>query len=116
MIAKLFHLDEKDVECIQKIKQEFGFKSEAEVIRYLIRQHSETAKKENGYLLATLREIEERVDLLLDIANTDLVKRRDEICYPISMVESPVISKAKALRKKELANRKQKKDYRRNKN
>lgn len=112
MIAKLFYLEETDVESIKNIKQELGFHSEAEVIRYLIRQYATIQKKEEKYILAVLRSMEEQIDLLLDVANTELVKRQDKICYPVSLAESPVITKAREVRKKDLANRKQKKDYR----
>lgn len=112
MIAKLFNLEESDVGNIQKIKLELGFHSEAEVIRYLIRQYVANEKKETGTQLAILRSIEEKAALLLDVANSDLIKRNDKVCYPVSMVESPVITKAREIRKKDLANKKQKKDYR----
>lgn len=112
MIAKLFNLEETDIENIQRIKKDLGFHSEAEVIRYLIRQYVANERKETGTQLAILRSIEENTVLLLDIANSDLIKRNDKVCYPVSMAESPVITKAREVRKKDLANRKQRKDYR----
>lgn len=112
MIRKHFTLTDEEAEIIECAKEELHLKSDSEVIRYILRQYIQTERKEDGYVLAVLRGIEERVDLLLDVANTDLIKRNEEICYPVSMTESPVIKKARKLRKANLANKKQKADYR----
>ena len=66
--------------------------------------------------MSILRGIEAKIDLLLDVANTDLIKRGEEVLYPVRMVESPVITKSRKLRKEDLSNRKQRSDYNKKKN
>ncbi len=112
MHRKHYLLDENDIEIINEVQSKMGMASASDALRYIIRQYMELEKKEIGTQLAILRSIEENTVLLLDVANSDLIKRNDKVCYPVSMVESPVIKKAREVRKKDLANKKQKKDYR----
>lgn len=112
MIEKHYVLSEDDFSVIENVQHNMGLNNSAEALRYIIRQYAVNEKKEAGIQLAILKSIEEKTALLLDVANTDLVKREDKICYPVSIAESPVITKAREIRKKELANKKQKKDYR----
>lgn len=112
MIEKLYRLEEEEIEILEKIKWTYGLPSETAAIRYIIRNFERPEKSENGIQLAILRKIEENTTLMLDVANTELLKKKDEICYPVSMAESPVIEKARKIYKKDVANEKQKKDYR----
>lgn len=112
MIEKHYKFTETDYEIIENVQKKLGFNNSADALRYIIRQYMELERKEIGTQLAILRSIEENTVLLLDIANSDLIKRNDKVCYPVSMAESPVITKAREVRKKDLANRKQRKDYR----
>lgn len=115
MILKPFRLSETDIEIIHMTQKKQGFSSEAEALRYIVRNYDKMNDKQNKIQMTIMRELEEKVDILLDIANTDLVKRGDEILYPISMVESPVIQQSRKLRKSRLAHQKQKADYKRKK-
>lgn len=112
MIKKDIRLDETDITFVNEVREQQGLRSESEAVRYIIRQYRHRQKKEKDVQLAILRAIEEKTDILLDVANTDLMKRREEILYPVRMAESPVISKAKKLRKQELGHKKQRADYR----
>lgn len=112
MYRKHYLLDENDLAIINGVQNKMGMGSASDALRYIIRQYTEDERKEEGTQLAILRSIEENTALLLDVANSGLIKRNDKVCYPVSMVESSVIAKAREIRKKDLANRKQKKDYR----
>lgn len=111
MILKSLRLSETDIEIIHDAQEEQGFSSEAEALRYIIRNYNKTNDQQNKIQIAIMRGIEEKVDLLIDIANTDLIKRNEEIVYPVSMAESEVIRKAREVRKSRLSNMKQKADY-----
>ncbi len=115
MIRKDFRLDQMDIDIISGIKSEMGLRNDSEVLRYIIRNYKEKAKAENRVVVAAVRKIEECVDLLLDISNTDLIKRKEEILYPVDMIESPVIQKARELRQQKLAHKKQRSDFRKKK-
>lgn len=115
MIKKDYRLEETDLKIIETIKDELGLKSDSETVRYLIRQYGKEKKSENNIQLAILRKIEEGVDLLVDIANTELIEKNADKLYPTKIAESPVISNARKLRREELAHRKQKADYKKNK-
>lgn len=112
MMRKHYLLEESDIKIIEDIMERNGLENASDALRYMIRNFEKTETRENGIQLAILRKIEENTTLLLDVANTDLLKRKDEICYPVSMAESPVIEKARKIHKKDIANKKQKKDYR----
>lgn len=116
MITKLFRLSETEIEIIEAVKKEYNLSSEAEAARYIFQQYDRIQKQNNRIQEAALRGIEEKLDLLLDVANTDLIKRSEEILYPVRMVESPVITKARKLRRQDLSNRKQRSDYNKKKN
>lgn len=115
MREKLFRLEESDIIIIEAVRAEQGLKSSAEAVRYIIRNYNKISKQQRNLLMTAVRAIEEKTDLLLDVANTNLVKRGDEILYPISMVESPVIQQSRKLRKSRLAHQKQKADYKKTK-
>lgn len=115
MIRKHYLLEESDIKILENVKERNGLGNSSDALRYMIRNYEKMEKSENGIQLAILRKIEENTTLLLDVANTELLKRKDEICYPVSMAESPVIEKARKIHKKDLANKKQKKDYRKRK-
>ncbi len=115
MILKPFRLSETDIEIIHMTQKEQGFSSEAEALRYIVRNYDKAGDKQNKIQITIMRKVEEKLDLLLDVANTDLIKRGDEILYPVSMVESPVIEQARKLRKSGVAHQKQKADYKKRK-
>ena len=89
-----------------------GFHSDSETLRYIVRSHIVQNQEENSKLLSILRKVEEKIDILFDIENTKLIQQEAEVLYPVSMLESPVVTKASALRKENLANKKQKADIR----
>lgn len=111
MMRKEYRLDESDLKIIEEARNEMGLKSDSDAVRYIIRQYGE--KKGTGHNIQTaiLRQIEERVDLLLDIANTELIERNADQVYPVRMAESPVLSNARKLRRQMLADKKQRSDY-----
>lgn len=111
MILKPFRLSETDIEIIHTAQKEQGFASEAEALRYIVRSYEKMGNSKNNIQTTILRGIEEKVDLLLDIANTDLIKRDEKTVYPVSMAESEVITKAREVRTTRLSNMKQKADY-----
>lgn len=111
MIRKHYMMEEKDLEIIEEVRKNKGLANSAEALRYIIRKYAENEKKETSVNLAILRSIEEKVTILLDAANTDLIKRNDEVCYPVSMVESPVVRRSREVHKKAVSNKKQRKDY-----
>ena len=84
-------------------------------LRYIVRSHIVQNQEENSKLLSILRKVEEKIDILFDIENTKLIQQEAEVLYPVSMLESPVVTKASALRKENLANKKQKADYKKQK-
>lgn len=112
MKQKIFMLAEKDIEIINSVREQQGLKSNAEAVRYILRNYDKTTDQQNKIQIAIMRGIEEKVDLLLDIANTDLIKRDEKSVYPVSMAESEVITKAREVRTTRLSNMKQKADYR----
>ena len=114
MINKLFRLDEEELKIINEVQELYQFSSEAETVRYIIRQYKKQ-QDTNKIYLAVLRGIEEKVDILYDIVNTDLIERKVDTLYPVDMVESPVIQKARELRRQKLAHKKQKSDFRKKK-
>ncbi len=75
-------------------------------------QYKKQLEGTNKIHLAVLRSIEEKVDILYDIVNTDLIERKVDTLYPVDMVESPVIQKARELRRQKLAHKKQRSDFR----
>ena len=111
MVIKPFRLEEKDIEIIQKVKEEHGLKSEAEAVRFILREYDKKEKSINGISMKMFRSIEEMQELTLDILNTVLVDSRLDVCYPVSEEESEVLAQLKECRKKRLANLKQRKDY-----
>lgn len=115
MIRKDFRLEQSDIEIINEIKSEMGLRNESDALRYIIRNFKVQSKSDGRIVIATMRKIEERVDLLLDIANTDLINRKEDTLYPVDMVESPVIQKARELRRQKLAHKKQRSDFRKKK-
>lgn len=115
MIRKEFRLEQSDIEIINEIKTEMGMRNESDALRYIIRNFKTESKSDGRTAIATMRKIEECVDLLLDISNTELIKGKDDTLYPVDMVESPVIQKARELRRQKLAHKKQKSDFRKKK-
>ncbi len=111
MIKKNYWLDEADIAIVNDVKTDLGLSSDSEAVRYLIRQSQKDYRSGNGIQMKILRQIEERVDLLLDIANTELIDRNAEQVYPVRMIESPVISNARRLRREVLSDKKQRSDY-----
>jgi len=107
MVIKPFRLEEKDIEIIQKVKEEHGLKSEAEAVRFILREYDKKEKSINGISMKMFRSIEEMQELTLDILNTVLVDSRLDVCYPVSEEESEVLAQLKECRKKRLANLKQ---------
>ena len=101
MIKKNYRMNEEDLEVIQQVKKQ--------------RSHIVQNQEENSKLLSILRKVEEKIDILFDIENTKLIQQEAEVLYPVSMLESPVVTKASALRKENLANKKQKADYKKQK-
>ncbi len=110
-MRKEYRLEESDIKIVEEIKFEMGLKSDSEAIRYIIRQYGRRKESGRNIQLTILRQVEERVDILLDIANTELIERNAEQVYPVRMVESPVISNAKRLRREVLSDKKQRSDY-----
>ena len=108
MIKKNYRMNEEDLEVIQQVKKQHGFHSDSE-------SHIVQNQEENSKLLSILRKVEEKIDILFDIENTKLIQQEAEVLYPVSMLESPVVTKASALRKENLANKKQKADYKKQK-
>lgn len=115
MINKLFRLDEEELKIINEVQGLYQFSSEAETVRYIIRQYKKQMENKNKVYLAVLRGIEEKVDILYDIANTDLIQRKEDTLYPVDLVESPVIQKARELRRQKLAHKKQRSDFKKKK-
>lgn len=115
MIKKNYRMNEEDLEVIQQVKKQHGFHSDSETLRYIVRSHIVQNQEENSKLLSILRKVEEKIDILFDIENTKLIQQEAEVLYPVSMLESPVVTKASALRKENLANKKQKADYKKQK-
>lgn len=116
MQRKNFRMDESDIMIINTVKMQQGLKNESEALRYIIRDYEKKKKEDEKLRTAVLRGIEEKLDLLLDVANTDLIKRSEEVLYPVRMVESPIITKARKLRRQDLSNKKQRSDYNKKKN
>lgn len=110
-MRKEYRLEESDIKIVEEIKFEMGLKSDSEAIRYIIRQYGRRKESGRNIQLTILRQVEERVDILLDIANTELIERNAEQVYPVRMVESPVISNARRLRREVLSDKKQRSDY-----
>ena len=110
-MRKEYRLEASDIKIVEEIKFEMGLKSDSEAIRYIIRQYGRRKESGRNIQLTILRQVEERVDILLDIANTELIERNAEQVYPVRMVESPVISNAKRLRREVLSDKKQRSDY-----
>lgn len=115
MINKLYRLDEEELKIISEVQELYQFSSEAETVRYIIRQYKKQLKDENKNYLAVLRGIEEKVDILYDVANSFLIQRKEDTLYPVDLVESTVIQKAREFRKQKLAHKKQKSDFRKKK-
>ena len=115
MIKKNYRMNEEDLEVIQQVKKQHGFHSDSETLRYIVRSHIVQNQEENSKLLSILRKVEEKIDILFDIENTKLIQQEAEVLYPVSMLESPVVTKASALRKENLAHTKQKADYQKQK-
>lgn len=115
MIRKDFRLEQSDIEIINEIKSEMGLRNESDALRYIIRNFKAQSKPDGRMAIVTLRKIEERVDLLLDISNTDLIKRNEDMLYPVDLVESPVIQKAREFRRQKLAHKKQRSDFKKKK-
>lgn len=111
MIKKNYWLDEEDIKIISDVKVNLGLSSDSAAVRYLIREGQKDYKSSNKIQIKILRQIEEGVDLLLDIANTELIEKSATKLYPVKMAASPVISEAKAIRGKMLADKKQRADY-----
>ncbi len=106
MIHKTVRLEEDDVEYIEKIMEEKHIGNFAEALRFIIAEH----KKSEQELKAIFRSIERNQDVLLDVANTFLMRHDIEICQPVELRESPVIKKSKEYRKVRMEHLKQKKD------
>ena len=115
MIKKNYRMSEEDLEIIQQIKEKHGFNSDSETLRYIVRNHIVQNQEENSRMISILRQMEEKIDILFDIENTKLIQREAEVLYPVSMLESEVVKKASALRKENLAHKKQKADYKKQK-
>ena len=111
MIQKPFRLEESDIKILNEVKEEHGFSSEAEALRFIIRKYNEEQRRENGRREAVLKAIEENQDLLIDALNTILIENSIEICQPVSLRESPVFIKSREYRKERLAHLKEKKDH-----
>lgn len=118
MIKKIFVLSQKEIETIEETKNQNGFLSnDSAVIRYIISEYANMKKKEieeisQKVLLAIQRDSEEKLNRLLDTANTILVLNKIETCIPASYMESPVITKSREYEKERKGQLKQKKDYR----
>lgn len=97
MIKKNYRMNEEDLEVIQQVKKQHGFHSDSETLRYIVRSHIVQNQEENSKLLSILRKVEEKIDILFDIENTKLIQQEAEVLYPVSMLESPVVTKASAL-------------------
>ena len=108
MIKKNYRMSEEDLEIIQQVKEQHGFRSDSEALRYIVRSHAAKNQEENRKLLSILRKMEEKIDIMFDIENTKLIQRGAEVLYPVSMLESTV-------RKENLAHKKQKVDYKKKK-
>ncbi len=112
MIQKPFRLEQEDIETIQKVKEEYGLKSEAEALRFILRQYRKKEGSINGISVKIFRKIEEMQGLTLDVLNTILIDGQIDGCYPVSEQESKILTELKAYRQERLANLKQRKDYR----
>lgn len=111
MIQKMFRMEESDIDIIEEVKVQLGFRSEAEALRYMIRSYGKEQRKETGRIDAMLRSIEENEEMILDALNTILIEKGIGVCQPVCLRESTVFTKSKEYRKERLANLKEKSDY-----
>lgn len=111
MIQKPFRFDESDLEIIGNVRIQQGFGSEAEALRYIVRNYHKEQRREDGTILTILKDLECNQSLLLDAVNTILIQNGIEVCQPLCLRESPVFTKSKEYKKDRLAHLKEKKDY-----
>lgn len=122
MVKKIYVLTENEIRIINTTKSQNGFlANDSAAVRYIISEYEKMKEKEAvkaspGVLLAIQRDSEEKLNRLMDAANTLLVMNKIETCIPANYMESPVFIKSREYEKERKAQLKQKKDYQNRKN
>lgn len=125
MMRKNFTISEAEVAILKQIQTENSFlENDSATLRFVLSEYvklkkmEETVMQENQEMLSELKilksimkSIENENDCFFDAINTMLIESGSQICYPVTYMESPVITKSKQYRKEKFAELKQKKDY-----
>lgn len=117
MVKKIYVLSEKETGIIDETRKQKGFlTNDSAAVRYIISEYErlkeQEAKRNMEILLAIQRDSEEKLDLLLDAANTFLVMSKTDTCIPVSYMESPCFAKSRDYQKERKGKLKQEKDFR----
>lgn len=136
-IQKNYSMDRHDVEIIQRVKEEQGFKTEIKALRHILHEYEELElesvqseriaqqilkhfeTKYDGYwkrLYRSVRETDKSMSIMLYIMNTILLEDNMEKCIPPTLYKSPVIEEAELFLEEDIRKKKQKKDNRKRKN
>lgn len=124
-MRKHFIVSEKEIKILEDIKKENDFlENDSAALRYIFSEYerlkniekklvaqNEVVTKEIRTIKTINQSIESISEIMLDAVNTILISNDQSVCYPVSYIESPVVTKSKQYKKDKLADLKQQKDY-----
>lgn len=133
-VRKIFNLKQKEMDILEKIRIEHGFKSDTAALHFMfdryrelvdqkkllemvveeaLKQYEEKCIGLHERLRWATRVAEQNSIMLLDAVNTILINNEIEDCVPVELIESPVIQESRRAMKEKIAYFKQKRDHRR---
>lgn len=115
-MEKYLRLEEEHLNLLEEIKEKQNIKTDTKAMKYILDEYIEYQKKE--YIItkivekynkqfddilkgikATTADLEDKMTIITDILNTELILQKKEQCIPLKVMESPVITQSKQHRK-----------------
>lgn len=128
-MKKIFNLSQAELELLESLKNEFGYRTDIEALRHIFRSYKEKQSQEdfarliadrveekfrNDFVRIRLasRTTEENTAILLDVANTVINKEKIDNCILVDVFEDPLIETSREHYREKIAYYKQLKDNR----
>lgn len=136
-IQKVYNLEQKDIDILQEVMQEYGYKTQVQAVRHVIQSYKEMQDEEvqsrrvaeqilnvfsevyKDYwkrLYSSVRATDKNVSVMLDALNTMLIEKDYGACVFTDTFPSPVISDSQEHLKKKIGKKKQEIDRKKRKN
>lgn len=136
-IQKVYNLEQEDIDILQEVMQEYGYKTQVQAVRHVIQNYKKLQDEEvhskmvaeqilnifsdqyKDYwkrLYSSVRATDKNVSIILDVLNTMLIENDYEACVFTDVFPSPVIDDSREHLKKKIGKMKQKVDRKKRNN